>query len=201
MPESITESLPARRGHFLFESGHHGDLWLELDPLWNQPERLRPCVAALARQLAPHQPDALCGPQTGGARLAELVAAHLGRPWYATEKMPPAPTGSGPDPGPLYRATYALAPADRTKVWNQRIAVIDDVINAGSATRATVSALIHCGALPIALSALLVLNDHAARLAAEHHLPLVSLDQRASNLWTPSDCPLCAQGVPLTRPN
>jgi hypothetical protein len=28
---SLLDALPARRGHFALESGHHGELWLELE--------------------------------------------------------------------------------------------------------------------------------------------------------------------------
>jgi orotate phosphoribosyltransferase len=36
------ELLAARQGHFKLESGHHGDLWLDLDQLLGQPARLQP---------------------------------------------------------------------------------------------------------------------------------------------------------------
>jgi hypothetical protein len=29
--ETVLELLSARNGHFLLESGHHGDLWLDLE--------------------------------------------------------------------------------------------------------------------------------------------------------------------------
>jgi len=31
MAENVLELLSARRGHFLLESGHHGDLWFDLE--------------------------------------------------------------------------------------------------------------------------------------------------------------------------
>ena len=199
MPDSITDSLLAQSGHFLFESGHHGDLWLELDSLWTRPGLLEPAVAALARQLARHQPDALCGPQTGGARLAWLIAAQLDLPCFATERIPP---DAPPDAkrGQLYQVRYRLSSTDRAAVPNLRVALVDDVINAGSATRATLEELTAHGARPVALGALLVLNDPAAQLAARYGLPLEALGQKPSHLWAPAVCPLCAQGVPLTTP-
>jgi len=197
--DSIAHFLPAQSGHFLFESGHHGDRWLELDSLWTRPDLLEPAVAALARRLARHRPDAVCGPQTGGARLARLIAAQLRLRCFATERSPTAPTG---DPGrtQLYPASYSLPFADHAAVADLRIAVVDDVINAGSATRATLAELSARGARPVALGALLVLNEHAARLAAERDLPLEALDRMQSHLWEPAACPLCAQGAPLTQP-
>jgi orotate phosphoribosyltransferase len=66
--EEIVDLLDAREGHFLLESGHHGDLWLELDSLFLRPGRLAPLAAELARRLAAHEVDAVCGPMRSGAR-------------------------------------------------------------------------------------------------------------------------------------
>jgi len=55
----LLELLPSRRGHFLLESGHHGDLWLELDALFHQLARLAPLIAMLGDRIAAHGVDAL----------------------------------------------------------------------------------------------------------------------------------------------
>jgi len=83
----------------------------------------------------------------------------------------------------------------RPKLLGQRIAVVDDVINAGSAVRATLADLDACGAVPVALGALLVLGSAAATFAAGRSLPLVSLATMPNALWAPEECPLCAQGA------
>ena len=38
--DRLIEALPARRGHFRLESGHHGELWLNLDALFARPASL-----------------------------------------------------------------------------------------------------------------------------------------------------------------
>jgi hypothetical protein len=42
-----------------------------------------------------------------------------------------------------------------------------------------------------------VLGDSFADFAADHHLALETLEKMPHNLWTPSECPLCAAGIPL----
>ena len=44
------EGAPAflRRGHFAFESGDHGDAWLELERLFTEPRRLQRAAEALS---------------------------------------------------------------------------------------------------------------------------------------------------------
>ena len=70
--------LAARTGHFLLESGHHGELRLELNLLFTDPARVQPLVEELAALLRPHRVDVVCGPVAGGALLGQLVAARLG---------------------------------------------------------------------------------------------------------------------------
>ena len=46
-PTNCSTSCPPA-GHFVYESGHHGDLWFDLDMLFVHPRRLQPSVAELA---------------------------------------------------------------------------------------------------------------------------------------------------------
>ncbi|MBA8927895.1 orotate phosphoribosyltransferase [Kutzneria viridogrisea] len=178
------ELISAERGHFELESGHHGDLWLDLDRLFLRASRLRPQVAELAARLAPHRPRVVCGPLTGGGFLAQLVAAELDVDFCHAERHT----------GAVYRVPEAL----RAGLRDARVAVVDDVCNAGSAVRKTLADLAVCGARPVAVGALLVLGDSAAALATEQGVPLVALEELANSLWQPADCPLCASGVPLS---
>jgi orotate phosphoribosyltransferase len=77
------------------------------------------------------------------------------------------------------------------------VAVIDDVINAGSATRGTIRALERAGAEVTVVGALLVLGEAVPIYAREAHLQLVSLAAMPSDLWKAGECPLCAAGVPV----
>src|SRR5262245_51691875 len=77
--------LAARAGHFRLESGHHGDLWLDLDTLFLRPRSLRPFAVELAARLSQHDVDAVCGPLVGGAFLAQIVAAELDVNFYYAE--------------------------------------------------------------------------------------------------------------------
>ena len=67
MQEQVARLLPKREGHFVFESGHHGQLWLDLELLFLRPERMQPLAEALADRLRAYQPSALCGPLVEGA--------------------------------------------------------------------------------------------------------------------------------------
>lgn len=184
--------MSARTGHFALESGHHGELWLELDALFWTPAAVEPLAQQLAERLRPQAPDVVCGPLVGGAFLAQLVAARLGAGFCHTERTA---TGDG-----LYAATYRLPAAQAARLPGTRVAVVDDVVNAGSAVRASVAALTGAGAEIVALGALLALGGTPAAVAAAAGLPLVALATRDNEIWEPRHCPRCARGEPLQAP-
>jgi orotate phosphoribosyltransferase len=191
MQSELLTLIAARNGHFKLESGHHGSLWLDLDPLFVRPGRLRRFVAGLADKLAGHTVEAVCGPLTGGAFLAQAVAAALDVEFYYTERVVPAERNA------LYAVTYRLPGGLRERAQGKSVAVVDDVINAGSAVRGTLAELRTCGATPTAVGALLVLGSAAASLCADQALPLETIAALPNEIWSPAECPLCAAQTPL----
>ncbi len=192
--DHILNALPARHGHFRLESGYHTDLWLNLDALFLSPRDIAPQVAALAGLLQAYEPTAICGPLLGGAFLAQAIASHLGARFYFCQ---PAPTDTA---NRLFAAQYQLPPDLRQRVRNERVAVVDDVISAGSSVRATAAALDAAGAATIVVGCLLLLGDKAVEHFTGRGVPLASLGRRAFNLWMPDQCPLCMAGGPIEDP-
>ena len=189
----LLELLDGRSGHFQLESGHHGELWLDLDALLLRPARLSPYVDVLARRLAEEvEPAAVCGPLLGGALIASAVATALDCELYVAEPASPA----GP-PGELFRARYVVPEPVRSRLAGRRVAVLDDVVNAASATRATVADLRAAGATVVAIGALLVLGDRAAEYAEREGVPLIYVESLPNRIWEPPACPMCASGEPL----
>jgi orotate phosphoribosyltransferase len=168
---SLRYLMAAQTGHFQLASGHHGDLWLDLDRLWRRPDRVRPFAKKLATKLVPDRIDAVCGPMTGGAFLAAMVASDL---------------------------RVDVAQAESRDLRGRRVALVDDAINAASAVRTTWSDLQDGGADLVALGALMVLGSPAAAFAAERGVPLRCLVTLRNQAWEPSRCPFCAAGTPLT---
>lgn len=195
MTTDILAGLPARRGHFLLESGYHTGVWLTLDELFADPKAVAPQVTALADRLRPHAAVAICGPLLGGAFLAQAVATMLGARFYYTE-----PVLEGPADGGFFAAGYRLPPALTRRVRGQRIAVVDDVVSAGSSVRATVAALAAAGATTVVIGALAVLGERALNHFAESGVPVETLQCRSFDLWAPDDCPLCQLGQALEDP-
>ena len=184
-----------RRGHFRLESGYHAGLWLDLDGLFARPRAIAPFVARLSDRLRPHDPDLVCGPLLGGALLAQSVSAALDIEFCFTEPEVPE-RGAG-----LFRARYRLAGAFHAQVQRRRVAVVDDVMSAGSSLRATCAELQAHRATPVVVGALLVLGTVGERhFTDEQRLPVEAVVRDRFDLWLESECPLCAQGASLEDP-
>jgi len=149
---------------------------------------IQPLAARLAAQLKKYNVDAVCGPLVEGAFIALLVSLELGCDFVYAERFANATSES------LYPVEYRLPIVLQPTVQGKRVAIVNDVINAGSAVRGTFTDLRSRGAVIVAIGALLVLGDAMAAFAAENRIALELLKQMPNNLWPPAECPLCAKG-------
>lgn len=191
MSNALQSLLVGRQGHFQMESGYHGEQWFDLDALFKERLRLQPFANELAERLAPHRLDAICGPMTGGAELAAMIATSLNCEYFHTDRIaPPGATG-------LFPVRYRVPSSQREHLRGKAVAIVDDAISAGSAVGGTHADLLACGARPVALGALFVFGDAAARFAAEKKLPLEAMVRMPLGLWKPAECPHCHAGMPF----
>ena len=190
-PNDFRAIVPGARGHFRFESGYHSDRWLDLDALFAEASVVSPWADRLAERLRRHHVAAVCGPLTGGAFLAQMVARRLGARFLFTDRVVP------PNAEEMYAVSYPLPSSLATLARGRRVAIVDDVVSAASASRATFGSLVAAGATPVALGALLLVGDAARRHFGEIGVPIEAVAEIDGLLWTPADCPLCKSGVPL----
>ena len=195
MSDTLLRVVSARRGHFRFESGLHGTLWLDLDTLFVDLPAIDPLIDRLARALRPCAMTAVCGPMTGGAFLAQILASRLGVAFLHTERVAPGVAGG------LYQVRYRLPASLRERAWGRRVAIVDDVISAGSAVRGTFEELRGHGAEPVAIGALLLLGAVAEPFFGQYGLQIDAASRLPFDLWQPAQCPLCAAGTPLEDPS
>jgi len=192
MRSDLAALLHQRRGHFELESGHHGDLWLDLESLCSRPSQVRPLAAELAQRLRRYDVEIICGPLVEGAFVSLLVAEELDVEFIYTVRDPVRIDSA------LFPFSYRI-PKSLGALQGRRVAVANDVINAGSAVQGTLSDLEACGATVVAIGTLLTLGSRPAELAREAYVPLETRDAASNSVWAPEECPLCAACEPLTR--
>jgi orotate phosphoribosyltransferase len=54
--------------------------------------------------------------------------------------------------------------------------------------------------LPVEVVAVAVLVDRSGGAVEFGDVPLYALSTLVVETWEPGDCPLCAQGIPITKP-
>jgi orotate phosphoribosyltransferase len=194
LQDEFLKLLKMRHGHFRLESGHHGNLWLDLDLLFLHPRAIQPFAIELAKKISSFRVDVVCGPLVGGALIAQTIALELGVGFLHTERIASQQTKA------LYSTAYHLPHHLRPAARGKAVAIIDDVINAGSAVRGTVAELESIGARPVAIGAFLVLGS-TGRSSFMEKLPIVTIAHLPNELWKPEECPLCAFRVPLEQPD
>ena len=193
MTDDILNLMPVRSGHFILESGYHADVWFDLDSLFLSPQRIAPLVTELSQRLNRYQPTAVCGPQHGGAFLAQAVATELGLNFYYT-------LVSGSRASGLFAASYELPAGLKSQARSERFAIVDDVISAGSSARATHREVTDAGGEVVAVGALALLGTNASDYFATLSIPVEALARRSFETWAPETCPSCLRGELLEDP-
>ena len=176
------ESGALREGHFILASGRHSALYLEKFQVLQHPvetERLCAALASWARSL---DVETVAGPTTGGIILAHEVARQLGaRAVYAERREDRS--------GRELRRGFTL---DR----GERVLVVDDIMTTGGSVQETIEAVRSAGGRVVGAA---VLVDRSGG-AASRDVPLQALWTLNIPSYAPSECPLCAKGLPVTHP-
>lgn len=192
MSHNLYNLIPKRHGHVVFESGHHGDTWLDLELLCRRPGLIRPHVERLADELRQLEFDIICGPLVEGAFVGLMVAEVLDVEFIYTT---PQPTATGNE---LFPTAYHIPDVVRPMLKGRRVAIVNDVINAGSSVKGTLDELRSVGAAPVAIATLMTLGRSAEQIASQWGIPLLELSHNEIGIWAPEECPLCRDGIAVT---
>ena len=175
-------------GHFQYDSGNHGDTWLTMELLFIDPQWLRRAAERLCERLQRFSADVVCGPLVGGALVAQPVAEVLGtRFMYAERNAIPGGT------------RCVIPPAARAALAGTRVLIVDDVINAGSATIACAREIRAAGGELVGVASLILRSGAEGPLGELVGVPIECLHSVRWNVWPATSCPLCHNGEPITR--
>ncbi|MDK2822522.1 MAG: orotate phosphoribosyltransferase [Clostridia bacterium] len=169
-----------KEGHFVFSSGLHSEIYIQCALLLKEPNLSEKVCRAIAEKFRHEKPDLVIGPALGGIIVAYEVARHLGVPGLFTER----------ENGKMkLRRMFTIKPG-------QKVLVVEDVITTGGSSQEVVNLVESYGAHVIGVGAIVDRSNGLAKLS----VPFQALVKVTMNNYTPEECPLCKQGIPLDKP-
>jgi orotate phosphoribosyltransferase len=167
------------RGHFQLSSGRHGDVYVEKFRILQWPD----VTGELCGRIADHfrgQANLVAGPTTGGVILSYETARHLGLASVIAEK---SDSGEGRE----FKRGFQVGPGDR-------VLVVDDVLTTGGSIREVIDAVRARGAEVAGVGVLVDRTNGKVDFGVPFYacIPLEVVS------YAPAECPLCANGVPVT---
>ena len=167
-------------GHFRLSSGLHSPGYLQCALVLSLPSEAETIGNALGEALRQYGANTVLSPALGGVVIGHEVARALGVRAIFAERQDNALT---------LRRGFALGPSDK-------VIVVEDVLTTGLSTRETMQVAKHAGAKVVAACAMI------DRSTGNHSLevPFHALLPMRLPTYQPESCPLCARGVPLTKP-
>ncbi|MCS6771154.1 MAG: orotate phosphoribosyltransferase [Kiritimatiellae bacterium] len=168
-------------GHFELRSGLHSDQYFQCAIVCQWPRMLERLCSALAhRWESTGLPiDSVIAPAMGGLAVGQELARALDRRFIFAEK----------ESGRLALRRFAIRA-------EERFLVAEDVVTRGGRVQETIDLIRAQGGV---VQGVCVLVDRSGGKAA-FEVPLISLLEWEPVTWTPAECPLCKQGVPLVHP-
>jgi len=167
-------------GHFRLSSGLHSPGYLQCALVLQHPRHAATLGEELAARLRELRPATILSPALGGLIIGHEVARAVGARAIFAER----------EDGVLrLRRGFTLTEAER-------VVVVEDVVTTGGSTRETMQVARAAGAQVLAAAAVVDRSGGSATL----DVPLHALVSLSLPTYEPAVCPLCAQGVPLTKP-
>ncbi len=169
-------------GHFKLSSGLHSSRYLQCALYLADPARAEAAGRQLAARLKSAGVQVVVAPALGGIVIGHEVARALEDvPFYFTERS---------------EGAMALRRGFRIET-GARALVVEDVVTTGGSTREVMDVVTQQGGSVVGVAAIVNRSGQENPFSPLPFAALLTVDVPA---YRPESCPLCAAGVPLTKP-
>jgi orotate phosphoribosyltransferase len=167
------------KGHFRLSSGLHSSEYLQSALVLQHPI----FAERLGRDLAETMPkgQVVVSPALGGLIIGHEVARAMGARFQFTERDAAGKM--------TLRRGFFLRPGDTA-------VVVEDVVTTGGSTREVMEVLRASGVQVLGVGSIIDRSGGRVDLG----VPRVALATLDAVSWTPEECPLCKQGLPVEKP-
>ncbi|HNT37365.1 MAG TPA: orotate phosphoribosyltransferase, partial [bacterium] len=168
------------KGHFLLSSGRHSDQYIQCARLFENPLHGEIFGTALAREFQNCVVDVVVGPALGGILLAYDVGRSLGKRVLFAERA---------DGKMSFRRGFCIKPGEK-------VLVVEDVVTTGGSVQEVAELVRQSGGNVVGIGSIVLRRspgvdlDFSVKTLLEFEVPS----------YAPDSCPLCSQGIPITKP-
>lgn len=167
-------------GHFRLSSGLHSGGYLQCALVLSHPQHAELLGREIADQTREFRATVVLSPALGGVVIGHEVGRALGVRAMFAERQ---------DGELTLRRGFVLSESDR-------VLVIEDVLTTGGSTRETMQVATAAGGRVVGAASIVDRSSGAAKF----DVPFASLLAIDLPTFEPDRCPLCAQGLPVTKP-
>ena len=176
----LVETGAIMTGHFLLSSKLHSPHYVEKFRVLERPAYTEKLCRAIAEHFKNAQIETVVGPMTGGILLAHETGKALGTRAIFTERV---------DGEMTFRRGFSLHEGER-------VLIVEDVVTTGGSVREVIDVVKSFGGVPVAVA---MLVDRSGGKATFDGVPNFALLHMDVETYEPENCPLCKEGVPLTK--
>ena len=177
----FTSSGALLRGHFIFTSGRHSDVYMQCAQVLRYPEHTEKLAKHLASHFRSDAIDIVIGPALGGIVVAYEVARQLGAVALFTERE---------DDRMVLRRSFSITPG-------QRVLVVEDVITTGGSVREVMEVVREHQGHVVGVGVLIDRSNGAIDFGVKQ-TAVLSMEIPS---WEADACPLCREGkLPAVKP-
>jgi orotate phosphoribosyltransferase len=167
-------------GHFRLTSGLHSSGYLQCALVLQHPRHAEALGSAIAERVRERRPAVVLSPALGGLIIGHEVARALGVRAIFAERQ---------DGRLSLRRGFTLAAGER-------VLVVEDVMTTGGSTRETIEVARAAGGQVVGTAS--IVDRSGGTIAFD--VPFAALLEIALPTYDPDKCPLCADGLPVTKP-
>ena len=179
--EMFRKSNALMRGHFELSSGLHSGHYFQCAQVLQYPKQASAIGQEIGRRFRKAKPTVALGPAAGGIIPAFETARALGVRAMYTERV---------DAEMQLRRGFTLTRKDR-------VLIVEDAITTGESARKVATLAESFGAKVVGICTIVDRSGGKAKFPGRKFAKLFAL---AFETFLPSECPLCSEQIPVTRP-
>lgn len=180
----LTECDALLEGHFRYTSGKHGKLYFEKIKVARRPDLVMELGRMTAEQMEDIKDsfDVVCAPAFGAIVFGFAAAHAMGKPFAFLQRDADGVMG--------------IRSGFKSVVENARVLLVEDVVTTGGSVREAIAVINDLNATVEMVGLLVDRTNGKLELPA----PYRALLTVKAESWDPDECPMCKEGIEVTKP-